>query len=55
MATKMSCDCLIKPWRPAFAYLREQDLSSVIYVDDSLLGDDEFEGMPRKPWVLYSS
>ena len=29
--------------KPPFAYFREQGLSSVIYVDDTLLGDDTFE------------
>ena len=29
--------------KPSYAYLREQGLSSVIYVDDTLFGGDEFE------------
>ena len=29
--------------KPPFAYLREQGLSSVIYVDDTILDSDEFE------------
>ena len=29
--------------KPLFAYLREQGLSSIVYVDDTLLGSDTFE------------
>ena len=32
-----------KVLKPPFVYLREQRLSSVVYVDDTLLGDDTFE------------
>ena len=32
-----------KVLKPPFAYLREQRLSSVVYVDDTLLGGDTFE------------
>ena len=32
-----------KVLKPPFAYLKEQGLSSVVYVDDTLLGGDTFE------------
>ena len=32
-----------KALKPTFAYLRQQGLSSVVYVDDTLLGSDTFE------------
>ena len=32
-----------KVLKPPFVYLREQRLSSVVYVDDALLGGDTFE------------
>ena len=32
-----------KIMKPPFAYLREQVMPSVVYVDDTLLGGDTFE------------
>lgn len=43
MAMKMFMQLFNKILKPPFAYLREQGSFSVIHVDDTLFGSDEFD------------